>query len=70
MLDKERKKVLCIQESKPIIENLWKLPGGLVETSESIHEAVVREVWEETGINAEFKSILGFRELLKYQWGQ
>ena len=49
---------------------LWKLPGGLVETGESIEQAVVREVWEETGINANFVSILGFRELLTYQWGQ
>ena len=64
--------MLCIQERTPPTElgRLWKLPGGLVETGESIEQAAVREVWEETGINANFVSILGFRELLTYQWGQ
>ena len=70
VLDKDRKHVLCIQEKKPLIQDLWKLPGGLVETGESIETAVVREIWEETGIKAKFKSVLGFRELLSYQWGQ
>lgn len=49
---------------------LWKMPGGLVENGESIEEATVREVWEETGVKANFLSIVGFRELMKYQWGQ
>ena len=72
VLNHDKTKLLCIQEAKPPTElgRLWKLPGGLVETGESIEQAVVREVWEETGIRAKFTSILGFRELLKYQWGQ
>ena len=36
VLNKERTKILAIQERKPIIEGLWKLPGGLVETGENI----------------------------------
>jgi 8-oxo-dGTP pyrophosphatase MutT (NUDIX family) len=69
VLDKERKNVLCIQEAHPLIKDLWKLPGGLVEAGESIETAVVREVWEETGLRTKFQSVLGFRELLSYQWG-
>ena len=42
------------------------MPGGLVETGESIQDAVKREVWEETGVKTSFVSILGFRELIKY----
>lgn len=36
VLNKDRTKILAIQERKPIIEGLWKLPGGLVETGENI----------------------------------
>ena len=41
-----------------------------METGESIEDAVVREVWEETGVKSKFVSILGFREMLQYNWGQ
>ena len=50
------------------MKDLWKLPGGLVEKNESIGDAAIREVWEETGVKTKFVSILGFRELLKYQF--
>lgn len=54
VLSKDKKKLLMIQEVKPIIEGLWKLPGGLVETGESLQEACIREVWEETGVKTSF----------------
>jgi 8-oxo-dGTP pyrophosphatase MutT (NUDIX family) len=55
VLDKQKKNILCVQERKSMFkEELWKLPGGLVETGESLETAVVREVWEETGIKAKF----------------
>ena len=72
VLSKDKSKLLCIQERKSPTDSgpVWKLPGGLVEAGESIEQAVNREVWEETGVKTNFVSILGFRELLKYQWGQ
>ena len=70
VLSKDRQKILAIQEQKPIIEGLWKLPGGLVETGESIPEACIREVFEETGVKTSFQSILGFREVLNFKFGQ
>ena len=33
--------------------NMWKLPGGLVDSKEDISAAAVREVWEETGVKAQ-----------------
>lgn len=39
---------------------IWKLPTGLVEAGEEIHEAAVREVREETGVEAVFDSVAGF----------
>jgi 8-oxo-dGTP pyrophosphatase MutT (NUDIX family) len=56
--------VLLIQEVTG--PRLWKLPGGLMDPKETIKEAVIREVYEETGVCAKFEGILGFREMLEY----
>jgi len=45
------------------------MPGGLLEVGESIQDAFKREVWEETGVKTNFVSVVGFRELINYQWG-
>ena len=38
---------------------LWGLPGGRIEPGESIRDAVVREVEEETGLSVEVARLLG-----------
>ncbi|CAI0383371.1 unnamed protein product [Linum tenue] len=40
----------------------WKMPTGVVDEGEDIYAAAVREVKEETGIDAEFVEILAFRQ--------
>jgi ADP-ribose pyrophosphatase YjhB (NUDIX family) len=40
----------------------WKLPTGVVDEGEDICAAAIREVKEETGIEAEFAEILSFRQ--------
>ena len=39
----------------------WQLPGGYIELHETIEQAVVREVQEETGVIAEVEAVLGLR---------
>ena len=39
----------------------WQVPGGFMEPDETIEQAVVREVAEETGVTAEVEGILGLR---------
>jgi 8-oxo-dGTP pyrophosphatase MutT (NUDIX family) len=48
----------------------WKFPGGLVDAGEELHEAVAREVFEETGIEVEFESIICCRHLKRYRFGR
>jgi 8-oxo-dGTP diphosphatase len=36
----------------------WGLPGGSLEYGETAESAVIREVWEETGLNVEIEKLL------------
>jgi mutator protein MutT len=40
----------------------WSVPGGRVEAGETLHEAVVREVTEETGLAVAVERFLGWAE--------
>ena len=39
----------------------WQVPGGFIEPDETIEEAVVREVCEESNVTAEVQGVLGVR---------
>jgi 8-oxo-dGTP diphosphatase len=43
-------KVLLIRRSKEPLRGRWVVPGGTVELGETLEEALVREVKEETGL--------------------
>lgn len=40
----------------------WELPGGHVDEGESIHQALIREVKEETGIEIEIERFCGISQ--------
>ncbi len=52
----------------------WSLPGGVMELGETIGQAVVREVHEETGLEVELTGILGVytdpRHIIAYDDGE
>lgn len=49
-LDGGTLKVLLIQRKSPPFEAQWALPGGFVELQETLDEAALRELLEETGV--------------------
>jgi 8-oxo-dGTP diphosphatase len=56
--------VLLVRRARAPASGLFSLPGGVVEAGETLHEAVVREVREETGIAIEPVALAGFRETI------
>ena len=59
-----KNEVLVVKEARaPNVKSQgsWKLPGGLIELGEELGDGVTREVQEETGVTARFKSVLAFR---------
>ena len=52
----ESKRILLVRQSEG---GDWSLPGGAVEPAETPADAVVREVWEETGLYTTPVGLLG-----------
>ncbi len=52
-------KILLIQRERGDFIGLWGIPGGKVEECEHLDAAVKREMFEELGIELEFKEVLG-----------
>jgi ADP-ribose pyrophosphatase YjhB (NUDIX family) len=57
-------KVLIVRRARPPAHGLFTLPGGGVEIGEALHEAVIREVREETGLAIEPLALAGYREAI------
>jgi 8-oxo-dGTP diphosphatase len=56
--------ILLIRRGRGPAAGEWSLPGGRVGFHEELHEAVVREVAEETGIEVVVERFLGWVERL------
>jgi 8-oxo-dGTP diphosphatase len=45
-----RNSILLVQRARTPLKGYWSLPGGLIESGETIEDALRREVLEETGL--------------------
>jgi 8-oxo-dGTP diphosphatase len=57
-------KVLIVRRARPPAAGLYTLPGGGVELGETLLDAVVREVREETALVVEPVALAGYREAI------
>jgi 8-oxo-dGTP diphosphatase len=57
-------KVLVVRRARKPALNLYTLPGGAVEVGETLHQAVIREVREETQLSIEPVALAGNREVI------
>lgn len=57
-------KVLVVRRARKPALNLYSLPGGAVELGETLHEAVIREVREETALTIEPVALAGTRDVI------
>jgi len=57
-------KVLIVRRARPPAHGLYTLPGGGVELGETLEEAVIREVLEETALAVEPVELVGFRQAI------
>jgi 8-oxo-dGTP diphosphatase len=56
--------VLLIERGKGALEGYWSLPGGHIEAGETARAAAVREVREETGVEAELLGLVDLHEVI------
>ncbi len=55
----KNKKILLIKRKNPPFQGKWALPGGFVEYGETTEDAVVREVFEESGLKTKIHQLAG-----------
>lgn len=51
--------VLLIRRARAPFEGQWSIPGGKVEFGETLEDALVREVREETGVEIALTGLIG-----------
>jgi 8-oxo-dGTP diphosphatase len=52
-------KILLVKRATVVFKGYWALPGGRVDAGETVEQAVVREVREETGLQVKIVRKIG-----------
>jgi len=57
-------RVLIVRRAQPPSQGLYTLPGGAVELGETLEQAVIREIREETDLDIEPIALAGYRQAI------
>ena len=57
-------RVLVTQRARGPGIGIWSMPGGVVEAGETLTEAIIREIKEETSLTIEPVALVGHREVV------
>ena len=57
-------RVLLVRRANPPMHGLYTFPGGVVEAGETVEEALLREIDEETALKIRPAGIAGYRDVL------
>ena len=60
-------RVVLIRRGKPPLKGRWIVPGGTVEWGETLEEALVREVREETGLEVRPREVVAVLDRIDRQ---
>ena len=58
-------RVLLGSRAKPPNDTLYSIPGGVVEAGETLEEAALRELFEETGVRAQSLGFTGWSQFIE-----
>src|SRR5580698_6780400 len=62
-------RVLIVRRARPPAQGLYTLPGGGVELGETLEQAAIREVREETGLDIAPIALAGYRQVISRDGG-
>lgn len=62
---KKNNTILLVKHNYGPTKGKWDFPRGYVELGESLEDAIIREVYEETSINSKPINISGIRNMLR-----
>ncbi|MDF2607237.1 MAG: hydrolase [Bacillales bacterium] len=61
IIENEQNEWLVVKKKYGGLKDKWSLPAGFVDEGETVDQAVIREVKEETGIDIEVLGVVGVR---------